>query len=140
MPREPIRRADVVAAARAWLGTPFRHQGRLRGRGCDCAGLLIGVAHDLGLSDFDFTAYGHLPHADTLRRLCDAHMRPIPIADARPGDVLLMRWVDEPQHLAIVTDIGVIHAYASARKVTEHGMDDAWRRRIVAAYALPGVS
>lgn len=134
-----IRGADVVAAARAWLATPWRHQGRSRGLGCDCAGLVIGVAHDLGLTDFDFTAYGRTPHADTLRALCDAHMQRIERAAVRPGDIYLMRWLAEPQHLAIATDLGIVHAYAAARRVVEHRLDDTWSGRIVQAYRLPGV-
>ncbi|MFD0934795.1 peptidase P60, partial [Methylobacterium trifolii] len=35
--------ADVVAQARLWLGTPYRHQASLAGVGCDCLGLLRGV-------------------------------------------------------------------------------------------------
>jgi len=34
---------EVVAAARAWLGTPYRHRASVRGAGCDCLGLLRGV-------------------------------------------------------------------------------------------------
>jgi len=38
----------VVAAARAWIGTPYQHQASLRGVGCDCIGLVRGVWRDLG--------------------------------------------------------------------------------------------
>ena len=38
-----MRRAEIVAAARSWIGTPYRHQASLRGVGCDCLGLLRGV-------------------------------------------------------------------------------------------------
>ena len=33
----------VVAAARRWIGTPYRHQAATRGAGCDCLGLIRGV-------------------------------------------------------------------------------------------------
>ena len=33
----------VVAAARQFLGTPYRHQASIVGVGCDCLGLLRGV-------------------------------------------------------------------------------------------------
>jgi NlpC/P60 family putative phage cell wall peptidase len=33
----------IVTAARAWLGTPYRHQAATLGAGCDCVGLLRGV-------------------------------------------------------------------------------------------------
>ena len=35
--------AAVVAAARRWLGTPYRHQASVRGEGADCLGLVRGV-------------------------------------------------------------------------------------------------
>ena len=38
----PIR-TRIIAEARAWIGTPYRHQGSLRGVGCDCLGLIRGV-------------------------------------------------------------------------------------------------
>ena len=33
----------IVAAARGWIGTPYRHQGSRKGVGCDCLGLARGV-------------------------------------------------------------------------------------------------
>ena len=39
----------VTAEARDWRGTPYRHQGRRKGGGCDCIGLVLGVwRHVLG--------------------------------------------------------------------------------------------
>ena len=38
----PIR-TRIVAEARAWIGTPYRHQASLQGVGCDCLGLVRGV-------------------------------------------------------------------------------------------------
>ena len=38
-----MRRAEIVRAARSWIGTPYRHQASLKGVGCDCLGLLRGV-------------------------------------------------------------------------------------------------
>src|SRR5665213_1770116 len=39
----PQSRSDIVAEARAWIGTPYRHQASLKGVGCDCLGLVRGV-------------------------------------------------------------------------------------------------
>lgn len=36
-------RAAIVAEARGWIGTPYRHQASLKGVGCDCLGLVRGV-------------------------------------------------------------------------------------------------
>ena len=34
---------EIVGAARAWLGTPYRHRASTPGAGCDCLGLVRGV-------------------------------------------------------------------------------------------------
>src|SRR4051812_1881115 len=39
----PLTRAAIVAEARAWIGTRYRHQASLKGVGCDCLGLVRGV-------------------------------------------------------------------------------------------------
>ena len=125
-------RADVVVEARTWIGTRWHHLGRIKGVACDCAGLVIGVARALRLPDFDVTGYGTTPHAGTLRRLCDENMRPIGQAEPQPGDVALMSWGSEPQHLAIFGDypggMSLIHAWAAARKVTVDRSDGSTSR------------
>ena len=37
----------VVAAAKGWLGTPYRHQASRKSVGCDCLGLVLGVWREL---------------------------------------------------------------------------------------------
>ena len=139
-----VTRAQIVAEARSWLGTRWQHQGRVKGHGVDCAGLVIGVAHALGLSDAKVTGYGRRPDGFTLRALCDAHMPAVPLEAMRPGDVVLMRIVRDEQHLGILGEHGgvltLIHAHAEKRKTVEHRLDELWRGRITAAYAFPGVS
>ncbi len=135
-----VEPAEIIAVARSWLGTPWRHQGRLKGVAADCGGLIIGVGRELGLLDFDTRAYGRIPDGQRLRALCDEHLASRPVTDVQPGDVLLMRFTRHPQHLAIVGNHGapfsLIHAYADAGACVEHGADPKWRRRIVAAYAF----
>ena len=132
-----ISGVDVVTAARGWLGTPWHHQGRVRGVGVDCVGVIIGVARDLGLSTFDVTGYARRPAAGELASGCICHMTPVEAG--QPGDVLLFHMDGQAQHLGVATDIGVLHAFAPMRRVVEHGLDDGWRAKIVAAFRLPGV-
>ena len=37
----------VLAAARGWLGTPYRHQASVKGVGADCLGLVRGVWREM---------------------------------------------------------------------------------------------
>lgn len=139
-----VTRADIVAEARKYLGTPFRHQGRVLARGCDCAGLVICVARNLGLKDsnFDISNYGRLPTGDELRRNLREHLDLIegPYEAYKPGDILLMRIETDPQHLGILTEADyMIHAYAQLRRVTEHRIDSLWQSRIIEAYSFRGV-
>ena len=123
-----VVREDVVCAARTWLGTPFHHQGRLKDIGVDCAGVVVGVAAQLELSAFDTNGYGRRPDSRELQHICDSQMRRVNLNDALPGDVYLIEVDGQP------------HAYAPARRVVEHRLDQAWADRLIAAYVLPGVA
>lgn len=132
-------REAIVVAARSYLGVRYHHQGRNRA-GIDCAGLIVAVARDVGLSAADMTGYARIPDGKALRAHLDSQAKHVPISSRQPGDILLMQFERGlPQHLAIVTDHGMIHAYAGARKVVEHRIDDMWAARILAVYQYPGV-
>ena len=122
----------VVDEARTWIGTPFQHQGREKGRAVDCAGLVAGVAQALGFEIADMTGYARQPFGNMLKAICEA--QGVKVDKPQPGDILLMRFVREPQHLAIHAGETIIHSYQRAGKVSEHRIDNAWRDRIVAVY------
>lgn len=106
---------DIVTEARTWLGTPFHHQGRLKGVGVDCAGLVIGTARALGLCpDFvDQRDYARIPDG-RMRLLLAQHLVKVAKAERRAGDVINFAWAREPQHLGILTERNtVIHAYGT---------------------------
>lgn len=132
-----ISRDRFLAEARSWIGVSWVHQGRTR-HGVDCIGLLLVTAWALGLTDYDVRGYGRVPDGDFMRRECDRLMTRTD--DPQAGDVLVMRFAREPQHVLIRTERGVLHAWAVPGRVVEVSMPDAWRRRIVAAYRVPGVA
>jgi NlpC/P60 family putative phage cell wall peptidase len=145
-----ITRDQIVIEARSWIGTRYQHQQHRKGRATDCGGLVYGVGAALGLFPSDpallpdaarFAGYGRHAHDGSLTNACALLLDPVAVADARAGDVVLMRFESEPQHVAILSDLrghlGMIHAYAQGRKVVEHHLDEVWRNRIVAAYAFP---
>jgi len=131
----------IVDTARGYLGTPFKHQGRLKGVGVDCIGLVMCVARDMGISHYENTKYGRIPQRDMLLKEAKKHMTLIDKSDLQPGDVLLFQFIpNTPQHFAIYAgDSYIIHSYEQFEKVIEHRMDGAWERRIVACFRLKGV-
>jgi NlpC/P60 family putative phage cell wall peptidase len=131
---------DVVRVARTWLGTPYHHQGRVKGAGVDCAGLLVGVAKELGLSDFDVTGYSGRPNGDSLTRVCQEQMTPITLEKLSAGDVLLFKFEAHAGHLGIfIGDNTLIHSYMPRRQVVEHSLDARWWSLVAGQYRLPGV-
>lgn len=131
---------DVVRMARTWLGTPYHHQGRVKGAGVDCGGLVIGVASELGLSEFDITGYSGRPNGDSLVKVCQEQMTPITLDELSAGDVLLFRFEAHAGHLGIyLGDNTVIHSYMPRRKVVEHSLDAWWWGQVAGQYRLPGV-
>ncbi|SHI84980.1 putative phage cell wall peptidase, NlpC/P60 family [Shimia gijangensis] len=137
----------VVEAARSWIGTPYRHQARCKGAGCDCLGLLLGVWREVrGDLPEDVPAYSmdwSEPQGD--ERLWRAARRWLiekPKDQGRPGDVLLfrMRAGGVAKHLGIAGRVGAnatfIHAY-SGHAVAESPLSTPWRRRIVARFEFP---
>ena len=128
----------IIAAASAYLGTRWHHQGRSTA-GVDCLGLIVLTARDCGIPVADQFGYSRQPDGKQLRAELDAQLQRI--AEPEPGAVLLMRFEQNPQHVALMADGGdIIHAYATARKVVRHRLDDLWSRRIVAVYRFPGVT
>ena len=133
---------DIISAARSCIGTPFRHQGRIKSTALDCAGLVVSVASDLGIEYIDVPDYGRDPYQGLLQStLADQpNLDAVPRDEMQSGDVLLMRFGRDPQHLAIYTGSTIIHSYDNVGMACEHDMTDVWRRRIVAVYRFRGLS
>lgn len=144
-----ITRADIVDAARGWLGTRWQHQASVKRVGADCVGLIGGVALELGIEGADrwrddpaLHCYGREPDPKMLLAAVSNYLDPVERVDMQPGDVLLCRFAAEPQHFAIMSGADpdmMIHAYAQARKVCENSIDTTWRARIVRCYSFRGV-
>jgi NlpC/P60 family putative phage cell wall peptidase len=126
--------ALIILEARKWLGTPFGHRGRVLGKSCDCVGLLFGVARGLGLPNQAMLNYAANPHPREMYEELCRQMVPTPLRAADLGDVYHMAWGRYPQHVAIITDVGIIHSWKGVGRVVEHPLDDIWRGRIRGAY------
>jgi hypothetical protein len=141
-----MKASEIITAARETIGTPYQHQGRVNGLALDCAGVPVHVAKRLGFPVEDFTRYGRLPIPAEMRSRLDLHLDRVPTHSMRGGDVAWIKFELEPQHLAIIGDhpgggLTLIHAcnWSGLNRVVEHGIDEKWRRRIVAAWRYRGV-
>lgn len=137
----------IVAEARGWIGTPYRHQASVCGVGCDCLGLLRGVWRALyGPEPEVVPAYtedwAEPDHREVLMEAAARLLVAKPRGLAMRGDVLLFRMRDGSiaKHLGIQSEIGpgaaFVHAY------TDHGVIESplslpWERRVAARFAFP---
>lgn len=143
----PITSAAIVAEARAWVGTPYRHQASLKGVGCDCLGLVRGVWRALyGEEPEEAPPYAsdwaEASGQEALAKAAARHLAPIERANIAPGDVLLFRWRAHlpAKHAAIITASDLmVHAHDGAC-VAEVTFAPWWRRRLAYAFRFPGVS
>jgi NlpC/P60 family putative phage cell wall peptidase len=137
---------DIVAEARRWIGTPYRHQASLKGVGCDCLGLVRGVWRALyGEEPEPMAAYSRdwaeAVSRETLAEAGARHLVPIARDAMQAGDVLLFRWRTGlvAKHAAILTaDATMIHAHDGAA-VAEVAFAPWWQRRLAYVFRFPGV-
>lgn len=139
---------QIVTAARAYLNAPWKHQGR-SAQGIDCAGLIIAVARDLDLSEFDTRDYSRQAMDESMLDLCREHLEQVPRDGAMPGDVAVLRFGSN-RHIGIFGDyphggLSLIHAYSHhPRRVVEHRFHAEWLQAVqaswLATFRFPGVS
>ena len=138
---------QIVQEARAWIGTPYRHQASCKGAGADCLGLLRGVWRAVyGAEPEHVPAYSadwSEPQGEerlwaAARRRLVAKVRD----EAALGDVVLFRMREQgvAKHLGIASVLGeapkFIHAY-SGHGVVESPFSEPWARRVVARFEFP---
>ena len=144
--RDTILQDRIVASARAWIGTPYRHQASVKGVGCDCLGLVRGVWRDcLGPEPEAAPPYAAswaesaAPGTDPLAEAAGRHLVPVPLGDGRAGDVLLFSFRAHlpARHCAVATGAAtMIHAHDGAA-VTEVALTRWWRRHCTHVFRFP---
>lgn len=131
-----MRTDDLIAAARECLGTPFRHQGRLVGVGLDCVGVVVHALQAVGIDVIDQRGYGDVPSNGLLESAIEQQPTLVRVTTIMPGDILLMRMLGQPTHVALFTGDTIIHAYDAIGKCCQHRLDARWASRVVRIYRV----
>lgn len=137
---------DIVAQARRWIGTPYRHQASVLGVGCDCLGLLRGVWRALLGEEPEAVppyAAGWAAGGAGTEPLVEAARRHLVEAQGsvRAGDVLLFRFRPglPARHCAIATGpAAMVHAHDGAA-VAEVAIRPWWERHRSHLFRFPGL-
>lgn len=124
-----MKASELIAAARSFMGTRFRHQGRSPITGVDCIGFFIISAHKAGFLPIDFERadYGRAPN-DALEERLAFHCEPLEGPEA--GCIVAVRWPNDRRagHIAICTGENLIHCTSEFGCVVEHGYRGAYVR------------
>lgn len=123
----------VVECARQYIGVPFQHQGRSTA-GLDCGGLVVVAYRDAGIEVADVKGYSRYPGGGSLQRVLGRSFHLV--SKPHPGDVLLMAFGREPEHLAIYAGRTIIHSYERVMKVVEHRFALVWQARVRGVYRV----
>lgn len=146
---------QIIECARTWVGTAFVHQGRVKKNryiegGCDCIGLVIGIAKELKLkvvnnsvykgryiSDFDTHDYGN-SNTDLyyyIKKLSILDEKPISQLDI--SDVIIFKILNFIDHIGIYSEKNtIIHSIYRRKKVIEQIYDQSWKNRTFAIFSL----
>ncbi|NOD34208.1 MULTISPECIES: NlpC/P60 family protein [unclassified Ruegeria] len=142
-----LKKQDIVAEARSWVGTPYVHQASTKGAGTDCLGLLRGVWRALIGQEPEAVPIYSLDWSEPqgeerMWAAAQRHLVEKPVSRFAPGDVLFfrMREGSVAKHLGIVSATQptprFIHAY-SRRGVVENALSVPWQRRVVSCFEFP---
>ncbi len=135
----------IIATARSWLGTPFLLHGRSKDLGCDCIGLVVGVARQLQLQDkhgvqlflYDTLQYS-MKHHQKLPELLPLHL----YESVLDYGVIAVMSANDQHHLGIVGDyvtsgiFTLIHACVKRGAVVEHRLTLEMQKHVVGAYSF----
>jgi NlpC/P60 family putative phage cell wall peptidase len=148
MTAEASRAEEIVVRARAWVGTPYRHQASCRGAGTDCLGLLRGLWREvLGPEPEAVPRYtpdwSEPSRSEDMLAAAGRHLDAVDLLAAALGDVVVLRMRDGgvAKHAGILarSPLGhttLIHAY-SGHGVVESPLTPAWARRVAGVFRFP---
>jgi hypothetical protein len=147
MTKKKVRARQIVDEALSWVGTPFVHQGHIKGTGVDCANFIREVSVATGATpDVDFER-NYRRREDGTQMLIELvrYMEPVEgFENAKPGDVIALhdgRDLEKPKHLAFLTQLEPYPkmCHASERGVRAHIINAHFRGRIHSIWRRPGL-
>jgi cell wall-associated NlpC family hydrolase len=115
-------RERIVAEAMTWRGTPYRHQGSVKGVGADCVWSLIRIYQAVGLVPLDFTP-GNYSREWYFHKAEEIYLGGVekfakPTDAPGLGDVALYKYGKCISHGAVIVGEGlIVHANRRVGKV-----------------------
>ena len=135
---------EFIAKLREYIGTPFVHQGRVKGRhgGVDCTGLVVCAAEELDIPITQPKAYHTGDNIEMLETLLHLHCERI--SSPEKGCLLVYRQRTMYHHLVICTELDPltgIHAWRTTgiNRVVEASIPEEWAGGLHSLWWINGV-
>lgn len=136
-----MKREEIIAEARRYLGKPWRHQGRSI-MAVDCIGLICCVADAFDIPYEDVEGYSRNPDG----RFVDHVMKFMTFREPQvvaPGCAVVLRDKHQPCHIGIITErndhLYLLHASLAKRAVVEEEWNSTWTTKLRCVLDFPGV-
>jgi cell wall-associated NlpC family hydrolase len=105
----PEKRAEIIRAAREWLGTPYHHHARIKKAGADCAMFPLAVYQECGVlpADFqppDYSMQWHLHHSEEIYLQTITPFTQKKSSEPLPADFVVFKFGRAFSHGAIVVE------------------------------------
>lgn len=144
-----INSKKILKVAKSWLGTKFHYTGRIKKNefndgGIDCIGLIIKIGEEIGstfngknIGIYDYLSYSRYPNFGEMQQFLDKYFVKITKKQARIGDLIYFNFSNKLEHIAIMSDVGIIHCYIEAKSVVEHHLNEYWNEKVIEFYRYP---
>lgn len=143
-------RQRIVAETLTWVDTPYHHHAALKGVGCDCIGLIRGVAMAVGLLSTAYEPEYYSPqwHLHQHQELLLERMAALGCVLRRPevclpGDVVLFEYAHVCSHAGILVStapLRLVHSSMTEKRIVYQSLTRDMQQRWRHAYVLPGVA
>lgn len=141
--------SKIVEQAKTWVGTPFRHQGRDKFIGADCAGLILGVGQEverMKLTEHEqkvLKRYRQFPSPMEVESLLAEFLDRVEEGDEQLGDIVLIKSRNSRAgHVGIITQfepfLMIIHANDAFGKIVEQGIPPRSSNRVLGYFRYKG--
>ena len=142
-----MMRDDLIVEALTWRGTPYHHHQSCKGVGCDCVGFVAGVCMAVGIlpktwrpETYSREWHLHKNQEALLIGMMKVGVREIPLAQAKPADIITFQYGRVSSHLGILLPGDrIIHANMEVGGVVVTLYTGAFKARARRAFVLPGI-
>lgn len=136
----------ILKIAKSWIGTKFHFNGRIKKNdynngGVDCIGLILKIGEEVNstyngknIINYDYLTYSRYPNKSEMKNFLDKYFIKISEKQVKIGDLMYLNFDNKLEHIAVITDVGILHCYVEVGKVVEHTLDDYWIRKIKGYY------